>query len=136
MNASLTRSCKRTPVDRGDRRLHVADGPDAERLEAVIAGDREGVAQRGGGGLGVQARGGLVEAVVGEGSAGSARPGWLPGPLAAAARAAACALAAVARSASSSRRLVEAIDVWPSRRQRISTLVSSIAVACVGAERA
>jgi hypothetical protein len=32
--------------------------------------------------------------------------------------------------------LVEAIAVCPSRTQRISTVVSSTAVACVGAERA
>ena len=52
------------PGARGDRGLDVARGPHAERLERVVAGDREGVAQRGGRALRVQAGGVLVEAVV------------------------------------------------------------------------
>ncbi len=71
-----------------------------------------------------------------KGSCGGAGPGCVPGPERAEASAAASARRAVARSDSSSRRLVEAIAACPSRKQRTSTLVSSIAVACVGAERA
>ena len=68
--------------------------------------------------------------------ADSASPGYVPGPERAAARAAASARRALARKASSSSRFVDASAVWPSRTTRISTVVSSTSVACVGIERA
>ena len=142
MNASVTRSCQAHAAS--TTRSRSARRPRSRRRTPrapCVGGDRERGPQR-------AARRGRVELARsrrrsrrGRVAGGAARrsPGCVAGPGARprGARAAASARARRRRAgASSSRRFVEAIAVWPSRRQRISTLVSSTAVACVGAERA
>ena len=138
MNASVTRRRRRAPVDEAIAvcTSPAVQTPNASRpcSPATANAARSAPAAR----AGVELGGRGVEAVV----AASARRGSREPRMRARARASRRRARrprrapAVARSASSSRRFVEAIAVWPSRRQRISTLVSSTAVACVGAERA